>query len=101
LFKFKLRSSVLPTLFQGKYSVINYTSVAINRVIIVVIGMVSGGQTIPTQAQLLQCYTLSCWATRCYLPINLIRFDERTGNIFLLISEEIEIDIKPNGKWIK
>ena len=95
-----LRSSVLPTPFQPKYSVINYTSVAINILIIVVICIVSGGQTIPTQAQLLQCYTLSCWATRCYLPINLIRFDERTQNIFMLIGKDIEIEIQPNGEWI-
>ena len=63
--------------------------------------MVSGGQNIPTRAQLLQYYILSCWATRFYLPINLIRFDERTGNIFMLVGEEIEIEIKPNGEWIK
>ncbi|WP_416338821.1 DUF6888 family protein [Microcystis aeruginosa] len=56
---------------------------------------------IPTLAQLLQCYTLSCWATRFYLPINLIRLDDRTKNIFMLIGEGIEIEIKPNGQWIK
>ncbi|WP_445228432.1 DUF6888 family protein [Cyanothece sp. BG0011] len=55
----------------------------------------------PTQAQLLQCYTLSCWATRFYLPVNLIRFDERSQNVFMLIGEDIEIEIKPNGEWIK
>ena len=64
-------------------------------------GLVSGGNNIPTQEQLLQCYTLSCWGTRLYLPINLIRFDQGTGNVFMLIGEEIEIEIKPNGEWIK
>lgn len=64
-------------------------------------GSVLGGNHIPTQAQLLQCYTLSCWATRLYLPINLIRFDQRTKNVFMLIGEEIEIEIKPSGEWIK
>ena len=70
-------------------------------VIISVIGSVLGGKNIPTLAQLLQCYTLSCWATRFYLPINLIRLDDRTKNIFMLIGEGIEIEIKPNGQWIK
>ncbi|MFM7791547.1 MAG: DUF6888 family protein [Microcystis panniformis] len=27
--------------------------------------------------------------------------DERTKNIFMLIGEGIEIEIKPNGQWIK
>ncbi|MDB9416947.1 DUF6888 family protein [Microcystis aeruginosa] len=40
-------------------------------------------------------------ATRFYLPINLIRLDDRTKNIFMLIGEGIEIEIKPNGQWIK
>ena len=70
-------------------------------VIISVIRSVLGGKNIPTLAQLLQCYTLSSWATRFYLPINLIRLDERTKNIFMLIGEGIEIEIKPNGQWIK
>ncbi len=70
-------------------------------VIISVIRSVLGGKNIPTLAQLLQCYTLSCWATRFYLPINLIRLDDRTKNIFMLIGEGIEIEIKPNGQWIK
>ncbi|NET44643.1 MAG: hypothetical protein F6K15_23400 [Okeania sp. SIO2B3] len=54
----------------------------------------------PTQAQLLQCYILSCWVTRFYLPINLIRLDERSQNIFMLIGEDIEIEIKPSGEWL-
>ncbi|NEP91335.1 MAG: hypothetical protein F6K18_33550 [Okeania sp. SIO2C2] len=60
-----------------------------------------GGTIIPTQAQLLQCYILSCWVTKFYLPINLIRLDEHSKNIFMLIEEDIEIQIKPNGEWIK
>lgn len=34
-----------------------------------------------------------------YLPVYLIRLDKRTGNVVLLIGEEIEIEIKPNGGW--
>jgi hypothetical protein len=34
-----------------------------------------------------------------YLAINLIRVDERTGEVFLLAGEETEILIFPNGRW--
>ncbi|MGB3205604.1 MAG: hypothetical protein WBB28_11495 [Crinalium sp.] len=49
----------------------------------------------------MQCYIISSWATNLYLPINLVRLDRRTGNVFILVGEEIEIEIKPNGEWIK
>ncbi|MFM2304702.1 MAG: hypothetical protein RLZZ135_2114 [Cyanobacteriota bacterium] len=26
--------------------------------------------------------------------------DTRTGNLFMLIGEEIEIEIEPNGEWV-
>ena len=60
-----------------------------------------GRKNIPTQAQILQCYTIFCWATRFYLPINLIILDGRSKNIFMLIGEGIEVEIKPNGEWLK
>ncbi|MFB2937014.1 hypothetical protein ACE1B6_17335 [Aerosakkonemataceae cyanobacterium BLCC-F154] len=53
----------------------------------------------PTNEQILSCFTLSCWATKMYLPIYLIRFDERTGDVFFLAGEETEISIYPNGEW--
>lgn len=63
---------------------------------------------IPIAAQTLQCFILSYWATKMlsywatkmYLPINLIRLDERSENVFLLIGEDIEIEIQPSGEWI-
>jgi hypothetical protein len=59
----------------------------------------SGNKTIPTLQQKTQCYILCCWFTRLYLPINIVRLDERTGNIFLLAGDENIIEIYPNGKW--
>ncbi|WP_419185138.1 DUF6888 family protein [Microcystis aeruginosa] len=38
---------------------------------------------IPTAAQQLTCFILSYWATKMYLPVNIVRIDERTGNIWL------------------
>lgn len=34
-----------------------------------------------------------------YVPIYLVRFDERTSNIYILAGEEIEIEIDPDGEW--
>jgi len=36
---------------------------------------------------------------KLYLPINLVRVDKRTGNVFILAGEENMIEIYPNGKW--
>ncbi|WP_407640457.1 DUF6888 family protein [Aliterella atlantica] len=36
-----------------------------------------------------------------YLPINFVRFDDRTNNMFMLIGEEVEIEIDPLGEWIE
>ncbi|WP_412458801.1 DUF6888 family protein [Gloeocapsopsis dulcis] len=42
---------------------------------------------------------MCCWFTKLYLPINIVRMDERTGNIFLLAGEENIIEIYANGRW--
>ncbi|WP_442948001.1 DUF6888 family protein [Nostoc sp.] len=54
---------------------------------------------ISTLEQKTQCFILSCLFTKYYLPINLVRVDERTGNIFFLAGEENIIEIYPNGRW--
>ncbi|WP_225896302.1 DUF6888 family protein [Amazonocrinis nigriterrae] len=56
-------------------------------------------QIIPTLEQRTQYFILCYWLTKMYLPINLVRLDERTGNVFLLAGEENIIEIYPNGKW--
>ncbi|WP_442947680.1 DUF6888 family protein [Nostoc sp.] len=42
----------------------------------------------PTPEQKTQCYILCCWFTKLYLPINIVRMDERTENLFFLAGEE-------------
>jgi hypothetical protein len=37
--------------------------------------------------------------TNMYLSVHLIRIDERTKNLLILVGEEIEIVVFPNGKW--
>ncbi|MBD2239540.1 hypothetical protein H6G35_23495 [Aulosira sp. FACHB-113] len=54
---------------------------------------------IPTQEQMRTCFILGYWATKMYLPIYLIRIDERTRDVVILAGEETEILIYPNGKW--
>ena len=36
-----------------------------------------------------------------YMPIFLVRLDERTNEVVILAGEEIEISIDQNGEWIK
>lgn len=45
------------------------------------------------------CFVLSYWATKLYLPIFIVRLDERTGNVFFLAGEETMITIKSDGEW--
>ncbi|WP_390435281.1 DUF6888 family protein [Coleofasciculus chthonoplastes] len=54
----------------------------------------------PTAAQASKCY-LVCYAlTKMYQPIFLVRIDERTGNLFILAGDDIEILIDPDGELI-
>jgi len=53
----------------------------------------------PSFEQLQTCFILSYWLTKMYLPIYMIRIDERTKNVVFLAGEETEIIIYPNGKW--
>ena len=34
-----------------------------------------------------------------YQPIYIVRLDERTNNLYILVGEAIEIEIYPNGQW--
>jgi hypothetical protein len=52
-----------------------------------------------TSAQAETYLQLSQDLTRMYRPIYLVRFDQRTGDIFMLAGEGIEISIKANGLW--
>ncbi|WP_442948518.1 DUF6888 family protein [Nostoc sp.] len=42
---------------------------------------------------------MCCWFIKLYLPINIVRIDERTKNLFFLAGEEniIEISLMVNG----
>jgi hypothetical protein len=44
----------------------------------------------PTVEQLKTLFILSFWATKMYLPVFLVRIDERTKNVVILAGEENE-----------
>ncbi|MBW4451472.1 MAG: hypothetical protein KME55_01665 [Nostoc indistinguendum CM1-VF10] len=54
---------------------------------------------LPTAAQALKCVYLCQLLTTAYKPIYMVRLDERTGKIFILAGEDIEILISLNGNW--
>jgi hypothetical protein len=53
-----------------------------------------------TTAQALTCYRLCRNLTKMYCSIDLITLDERSGNVVVLSKTELNIEIKPNGRWI-
>ncbi|WP_058998386.1 DUF6888 family protein [Leptolyngbya sp. NIES-2104] len=53
----------------------------------------------PTPRQEAKCILLCMSLTRMYVPIHLVRLDERNRNIILLAGEEIEIYISEDGEW--
>lgn len=57
----------------------------------------------PTEAQLKSLYRQSQWLTNvAFVPIYIVRLDERTGNLFILAGSEesIELQIKPDGELL-
>jgi hypothetical protein len=54
----------------------------------------------PTIEQLKSFYQRCVRASNLMLPINVVRLDERTLRLFVLVGETIEIEIYPNGEVI-
>ncbi len=45
------------------------------------------------------CITLCQSLTNTFIPIFIVRLDERTGNVFILAGDDIQIEIDKNGLW--
>lgn|GEM_PF-4646364 len=71
----------------------------IDNATLVLMNVGFGVPRIPTADQKTQCFNLCVWFSKLYLPINVVRIDERTGNVFFLAGEENVIEIYANGKW--
>ena len=52
----------------------------------------------PTPQQLRSYYRMSVRMSNLLRPINLVRLDERTSRIVMLVGDTIEIEIYPNGE---
>ncbi|WP_416245351.1 DUF6888 family protein [Crocosphaera sp. XPORK-15E] len=55
--------------------------------------------SLPTTVQALICFDVCQRLTNLYLPIFMVRLDQRSGKIFILAGEETEILIDQNGEW--
>ena len=54
----------------------------------------------PTAEQSIRCVILCQTLTNTFMPIFVIRLDERTGNLFIsLAGDNLEIEIYRNGFW--
>ncbi|PSF37782.1 hypothetical protein C7H19_09125 [Aphanothece hegewaldii CCALA 016] len=53
----------------------------------------------PTAEQGLACIILCQYLTNFYHSIELLRFDERDGIIYIFAGEELQIKLEPNGIW--
>jgi hypothetical protein len=52
----------------------------------------------PTEKQAVMCFVICQRITQMYLPIFLIRLDERTNDIFILAGENIQVLIDRDGE---
>jgi hypothetical protein len=52
----------------------------------------------PTPKQLQALYRRCVAASNLMQPINVVRMDERSKRIFVLIGDTIEVEIFPNGE---
>ena len=54
----------------------------------------------PTNEQGIELFKVCQDLTQMYLPIYLVRLDERTTRIYILAGQSFEIEILPNGRVI-
>ena len=52
-----------------------------------------------TTQQAFRCIQLWQNLTNMYFSVDMVRLDERSGNVIILTGEEILIEIYPNGNW--
>jgi hypothetical protein len=53
----------------------------------------------PTSEQGKSCIKVCQSLTNFYRSIDLVRFDERTGNVYIFVSEELQVVIYRDGNW--
>jgi hypothetical protein len=58
-----------------------------------------GKVILPTGEQGKSCVRVCQYLTNFYRPIELVRFDERTGIVYIFAGEELQVVIYRDGKW--
>ncbi|NEP79059.1 MAG: hypothetical protein F6K39_13335 [Okeania sp. SIO3B3] len=53
----------------------------------------------PTNKQAQACLRVCQMLSNSYKDIHLFRFDEKLGNVFILVDDNIQIMILPSGEW--
>jgi hypothetical protein len=54
---------------------------------------------LPTNSQAQACIRVFQMLSNYYRNVELFRFDEETGVIFIFAGEELQIIVTPDGKW--
>ena len=54
---------------------------------------------VPTAEQSIMSVILCQSLTNTFTPVVIVRLDERTGNLFILAGDNIEIEIDRKGSW--
>ncbi|GAB4176730.1 MAG: hypothetical protein Fur006_07890 [Coleofasciculaceae cyanobacterium] len=53
----------------------------------------------PTAQQAINCLIVCQWLSNCYKDIHLFRFDAKTGVVYILAGDNLEIIVPPNDPW--
>ncbi|MBW4636109.1 MAG: hypothetical protein KME30_30790 [Iphinoe sp. HA4291-MV1] len=53
----------------------------------------------PTAEQAITCLIVCQMLSNCYRDIQLFRFDDKTGDIYILAGDDLQIIVPPNEPW--
>jgi hypothetical protein len=53
----------------------------------------------PTAEQALACLRVCQMLSNCYRDIQLFRFDDQTGEVYIFAGDELQIIVSRNGLW--
>lgn len=63
--------------------------------------MLNGGKSLPTLSQSQQTLVLLHWISKCFQPVNIVRYDAKYKTVYIQAGEEdsIAVVINSDGKW--
>ncbi len=51
----------------------------------------------PTPEQLTECFRICSELTKMYIPIQLVRLDRRTSEVYILAGDNLQVLVRANG----